>query len=71
VADLVPRSSVATAVGVLSAVGGITSVLFNLIAGWLVGSVGYTPLLLVGALLHPLAAVVIWRTYTRKAALQS
>jgi ACS family hexuronate transporter-like MFS transporter len=71
VADLVPRSSVATAVGVLSAVGGITSVLFNLVAGWLVGSFGYTPLLLVGALLHPLAAVVIWRTYTRKAALQS
>lgn len=71
VADLVPRSSVATAVGVLSAVGGITSVLFNLVAGWLVGSVGYTPLLLAGALLHPLAAVVIWRTYTRKAALQS
>jgi MFS transporter, ACS family, hexuronate transporter len=68
VADLVPRSSVATAVGVLSAVGGLTSVLFNLVAGWLVGSFGYTPLLLIGALLHPIAAVVIWRTYTRRGA---
>ncbi len=66
VADLVPRSSVATAVGVLSAVGGATSALFNLGAGWLVGHLGYTPLLLAGALLHPLAAVVIWRAYYRQ-----
>jgi len=66
VADLVPRSSVATGVGVLSAVGGATSALFNLGAGWLVGHFGYTPLLLVGGLMHPLAAIVIWRAYHRK-----
>lgn len=66
VADLVPRHAVATGVGVLSAVGGATSAIFNLGAGWLVASFGYTPLLLLGAVLHPLAAVVIWRSYSRK-----
>ncbi len=65
VADLVPRSAVATSVGVLSATGGITSVLFNLVAGWLVGNFGYTPIILIGSLLHPLAAVVLWRAYGR------
>lgn len=68
VADLVPRSAVATGVGLLSATGGATSALFNAIAGFLVGAFGYTPLLLVGALLHPLAALLIWRSYHRKSA---
>lgn len=66
VADLVPRSAVATGVGVLSATGGATSALFNLGAGFLVASFGYTPLLLVGSLLHPLAALVLWRAYGRR-----
>lgn len=67
VADLVPRAHVATAVGVLSAIGGLTGIPFSMAAGWLVGSFGYTPLLLGGALLHPLAAIVVWRAYGRKA----
>ncbi|HEY0944715.1 MAG TPA: MFS transporter [Opitutaceae bacterium] len=67
VADLLPRENVATGVGLLSAVGGATSALFNLGAGWMVAHAGYTPLLLGGALLHPLAACVLWQTYTRPA----
>lgn len=66
VADLVPRNSVATAVGLLSALGGVTSALFNLLAGPLVAQAGYVPPLLAGALLHPLAAVVVWRAYARR-----
>lgn len=67
VADLVPRENVATAVGLLSAMGGATSALFNLGAGWMVTHAGYAPLFWAGALLHPLAAVVLWRAYGRKA----
>lgn len=66
VADLVPRENVATAVGLLSAMGGATSALFNLGAGWMVTHAGYAPLFWIGALLHPLAAVVLWRAYGRK-----
>jgi ACS family hexuronate transporter-like MFS transporter len=46
--------------------GGATSAAFNLIAGWLVTHAGYTPLFVVGALLHPLAAIVLWRAYYRR-----
>ncbi|HEY0969276.1 MAG TPA: MFS transporter [Opitutaceae bacterium] len=65
VADLVPRENVATAVGLLSAMGGVTSALFNLGAGWMVTHAGYAPLFWIGALLHPIAAVVLWRAYGR------
>lgn len=67
VADLVPRENVATAVGLLSAMGGATSALFNLGAGWVVTHAGYAPLFWFGALLHPLAAVVLWRAYGHRA----
>jgi len=63
VADLLPRENVATGVGLLSALGGATSALFNLGAGWMVTHAGYTPLLVLGAFLHPLAALVLWRAY--------
>jgi ACS family hexuronate transporter-like MFS transporter len=65
VADLLPRENVATGVGLLSAMGGATSALFNLCAGWVVAGLGYTPLLLIGGCLHPIAAVILWRAYGR------
>lgn len=65
VADLVPRNAVATGVGLLSALGGGTAVLFNLAVGPLVESTGYIPLFLAGACLHPIAAWVFWRAYAR------
>lgn len=66
VADIVGRENVATGVAVLSAVGGATSAAFNLSAGWLVTHAGYTPLFVAGSLLHPLAALVLWRAYYRR-----
>jgi len=66
VADIVGRENVATGVAVLSAMGGATSAAFNLTAGWLVTHAGYTPLFVAGSLLHPLAAVVLWRSYYRQ-----
>lgn len=66
IADLVERENVATGVAVLSAMGGATSAVFNLTAGWLVTHAGYTPLFIAGSLLHPLAAVVLWRAYYRR-----
>jgi len=66
VADIVGRENVATGVAVLSAMGGATSAAFNLTAGWLVTHAGYTPLFIAGSLLHPLAAVVLWRAYYRQ-----
>ena len=66
VADIVGRENVATGVAVLSAMGGATSAAFNLTAGWLVTHAGYTPLFIAGSLLHPLAAVVLWRAYYRR-----
>jgi len=66
VADIVGRENVATGVAVLSAMGGATSAAFNLTAGWLVTHAGYTPLFIAGSLLHPLAAVVLWRSYYRQ-----
>lgn len=66
IADIVARENVATGVAVLSAMGGVTSAAFNLVAGWLVTHAGYTPLFIVGALLHPIAALVIWRAYYKR-----
>ena len=66
VADIVGRENVATGVAVLSAMGGATSAAFNLTAGWLVTHAGYTPLFIAGSLLHPLAAIVLWRAYYRR-----
>jgi ACS family hexuronate transporter-like MFS transporter len=66
VADIVGRENVATGVAVISAMGGATSAAFNLIAGWLVTHAGYTPLFIAGSLLHPLAAIVLWRAYYQR-----
>ncbi len=66
IADIVGRENVATGVAVLSAMGGVTSAGFNLVAGWLVTHTGYTPLFIAGALLHPIAGFVLWRAYYRR-----
>jgi ACS family hexuronate transporter-like MFS transporter len=62
VSELAPAGTIATAIGILSALSGITSILFNQLAGSLVDQFGYTALFVGGACLHPLAALVLWRT---------
>jgi ACS family hexuronate transporter-like MFS transporter len=62
-ADLVPRRTIGTAVALMSAVGAGTSLLSNAFIGPIVDAVGYTAIFVVGACLHPLAAVILWRCY--------
>lgn len=62
VSELAPPGTVATTIGILSALSGVTSILFNQLAGSLVDQFGYTALFVGGACLHPLAALVLWRT---------
>ncbi|MDI1335746.1 MAG: MFS transporter [Lacunisphaera sp.] len=66
--DLVPRRMVGTSVSVISAVGAAAGGLVNLAAGPLIEAVGYSTLLVLGCLLHPLAAVILWWHYGRKPA---
>lgn len=65
VSELAPAGTIATTIGVLSALSGITSILFNQLAGSLVDQFGYTALFVLGACLHPLAAWILWRTRIR------
>jgi len=53
---LVPRHSLASAIGIMSALGGITSILFNAVVGTIIDRFGYDVPFLVGACLHPIAA---------------
>lgn len=62
VSELAPAGTIATTIGILSALSGVTSILFNQIAGTLVDQFGYTLLFVGGACLHPLAALILWRT---------
>ena len=66
--DLVPPRMVGTTVAVMSALGATAGLLLNLVAGPLIEAFGYNHLLAAGALLHPLAALVLWRAYLRPAA---
>jgi len=62
VSELAPKGTIATTIGVLSALSGISSILFNQLAGSLVDHFGYTALFVGGACLHPLAGYILWRT---------
>ncbi|MDI1249640.1 MAG: MFS transporter [Lacunisphaera sp.] len=61
--DLVPRRMVGTAVAIMSAFGAAMGTVFNLCAGPLIESVGYSTLLVLASLLHPLAAGILWWNY--------
>lgn len=59
---LVPRHSLASAIALMSALGGVTSILFNAVVGVLISRFGYDVPFYVGACLHPLAAgLLAWR----------
>ncbi len=62
VSELAPKGTIATTIGILSALSGVTSILFNQLAGSLVDQFGYAALFVGGACLHPLAAWILWRT---------
>lgn len=65
---LVPRHSLASAIGVMSALGGVTSIGFNAIVGFIIDRFGYDVPFFVGACLHPLgAALLAWHFLRRRA----
>jgi ACS family hexuronate transporter-like MFS transporter len=66
-ADVFPAGAVAGAMGVLGAVGATTAMLVNLGIGPLVERTGYAPVFIAAAVMHPLAAFVLRRSFTAKA----
>lgn len=65
VATLFDRSSVATAAGVLNALGTVGAAVFNFFAGSIVQEYGYGAIFAIVAFLHPLAAVVLYLFFGR------
>lgn len=56
---LVPRHSLASSIGIMSALGGVTSIAFNAVVGTIIDRFGYEVPFYVGACLHPVAAVLL------------
>lgn len=56
---LVPRHSLASAIAIMSALGGVTSIAFNAVVGSIIDRFGYDAPFYVGACLHPLAACLL------------
>lgn len=63
--DLVPRRMVGTSVAIMSAFGAAMGTVFNLFAGPVIEAVGYSTLLILASLLHPVAAGILWWNYSR------
>lgn len=59
VTDIMPPGSVGAAFGLVSACGGVTSIGFNLVSGPMIDAFGHTTILMVGALMHPCAWLVV------------
>ncbi|PTY07931.1 hypothetical protein DB347_06830 [Opitutaceae bacterium EW11] len=65
---LVPRHSLASAIAIMSALGGVTSIGFNAVVGTIIDHFGYDLPFYVGACLHPLAAGLLLRHFMRPSA---
>jgi ACS family hexuronate transporter-like MFS transporter len=66
---LVPRHSLASAIGLMSALGGITSIGFNAVVGTIIDRFGYDGPFWFGACLHPLAAgLLVWHFLRKREA---
>jgi len=63
---LVPRQALASAIGIMSALGGVTSIAFNAVIGPLIDRFGYDLPFWFGACLHPLAAGLLAWHFLRK-----
>lgn len=64
---LFEKRTVATAAGVLNAIGTAGAAIFNLFAGNIVEQFGYTVIFSIAACLHPTAAVLLYVFYRRHA----
>lgn len=64
--SLVPRHSLASSIALMSALGGCTSIAFNLVVGTIIDRFGYDVPFYIGACLHPLAAALLAWHFLRK-----
>jgi ACS family hexuronate transporter-like MFS transporter len=62
---LVPRHALASSIGIMSALGGVTSITFNAFVGSIIDHFGYSTPFFIGACLHPLAAVLLTLHFAR------
>lgn len=67
---LVPRHSLASAIAIMSALGGCTSIAFNAVVGTIIDRFGYDVPFYFGACLHPLAAGLLAWHFLRAARAQ-
>lgn len=65
-ADLFPKNQVGTAIGLISCVGTIGAAVFNAGVGSIIEAVGYVPVFVFLAVLHPIAVVVMQAFYGRR-----
>jgi ACS family hexuronate transporter-like MFS transporter len=66
VTEVAPPGTVATAFGALSALGGMSSIAFNYVAGSLVDHLGYSTMFVACACLYPLGVVILRHYYGRR-----
>lgn len=64
--ELVSGSVIATAIGLMSAIGGVSSILFNGVVGSIIDKFGYSIPIYFGGLLHPLGALLLAFFFLRK-----
>lgn len=67
--EIAPPGRMASVIGVMSGLGGISSVLLGAVVGTLVDRLGYPMLFTISACVFPVAGLVIWRCYLARAAL--
>jgi ACS family hexuronate transporter-like MFS transporter len=65
---LVPRHSLASAIALMSALGGISSIVFNAVVGTIIDHFGYGLPFWIGACLHPIAAALLLWHFGRRGA---
>jgi ACS family hexuronate transporter-like MFS transporter len=66
VVELYPPSLVGKAAGLIAAGSGFGGMLSSEIIAWFVTHGGYAPVFFLMAVLHPIAIVLLWRSFTRK-----
>lgn len=62
-ADLFPKNQVGSAIGLISCVGTIGAAVFNGVVGSVIERVGYMPVFIALALVHPIALVIMQKFY--------
>lgn len=65
-AEIADKGKIASVIGVMSALGGLSSLGVNALAGTLVDWFGYPALFLIGTAVFPIAAALVWWCHLRR-----